>query len=90
MSYYIALFRQNQGGEWQADFPDFPHCKVSGINFKLASSAAAMALQECAVGRDVSLPRPSSLSDIEGDASLRSSYGAHLARAIISLIPLHR
>ena len=90
MSYYIALFRQCRGGAWQADLPDFPHCKVSGLNFRLASSAAATALRECAAGRDVSLPRPSTLSDIEGDASLQSNYGAHLAKAIISLIPLQR
>jgi hypothetical protein len=90
MSYYIALFRQGQGGEWQADFPDFPHCQASGLNFDLASSAAAMALRQCTSGGEVSLPRPSSLSDIEGDASLRSNYGSHLEKAIISLIPLHR
>lgn len=90
MSYYIALFRQCQGGGWHADFPDFPHCKASGPNFDLASSAAAMALRQCAFGADVSLPRPRTLSDIEGDASWQSNYGSHLARAIISLIPLRR
>jgi hypothetical protein len=88
MSYYIALFRQCQGGEWHADFPDFPHCKASGLSFELASSAAAMALRQCAVGGGISLPRPRTLSDIESDASLQSNYGAHLAKAIISLIPL--
>ncbi len=90
MSYYIALFRQCSSGEWHADLPDFPSCKVSGRDFRLASESAAIALRACASGGDRALPRPSSLTDIEGDASLRSNYGAHLAKAIISLIPLHR
>lgn len=90
MSYYIALFRQCRGGAWQVDFPDFPHCTASGPKLELASSAAAKALRECTSGRDASLPRPRSLSDIQGDASLHTNYGHHLGKAIISLIPLHR
>ena len=90
MSYYIALFRQGQGGGWQADFPDFPHCKASGLNFGLAAAEATLALRQCVSGRDVSLPRPSTLSDIQGDASLRPNYRIDLGKAIISLIPLHR
>ena len=86
MSYYIALFRQCPGGVWHADFPDFPACKASGPTLNLASSAAAMALTQCASQQGASLPRPRTLSDIEGDAELQSSYGAHLSKAIISMI----
>lgn len=86
MSYYIALFRQGQGGAWHADFPDFPECKASAPTLHLASSAATMALMQCASQQGKSFPRRRTLSDIQSDAALQSSYGAHLSKAIISMI----
>jgi hypothetical protein len=44
MKHYIAIFVENDVGEWRAIFPDVPGCEAKGFSLDDAKFAAATAL----------------------------------------------
>lgn len=87
MKHYIAIFVQNDVGEWRALFPDLPGCEAKGFSLDDARYAATSALTQC-IDVQESLPEPRDLAAIEQSSDWLAQNHIDLSRAIISIIPL--
>lgn len=88
MHHYITVFAKTDAGQWRAVFPDFPDCEATGDSLDATTISALMTLTQYAHGRGLPLPRPKSLSEVQGDAAWMAVCGIALEKAILSLTPL--
>jgi predicted RNase H-like HicB family nuclease len=88
MHHYITVFAKTDAGHWLALFPDFPDCEAGGESLDATTVSAIMTLTQHAHNRGLPLPRPKSLSEVQGDAEWMAGRGIAFEKAILSLTPL--
>lgn len=87
MKHYIAIFTQNDMGEWRVVFPDIPGCEAKGFSLDDAKFAATTALAQYIDGQ-ASLPEPMDLAAIERNRDWLAQNQIDLSKAVISIVPL--
>jgi predicted RNase H-like HicB family nuclease len=87
MKHYVAIFVQNDMGEWRVVFPDIPGCEAKGFSLDDAKFAATTALAQYIDGQE-SLPEPMDLAAIDRKADWLAQNHIDLSKAVISIVPL--
>lgn len=88
MKYYIAIFLEDDVGEWRAVFPDVPGCEAKGFTLDDAKFAAASALTQCIQENGAPPLHPMDMDAVQRSAEWLSQYNIDLSRAVVSMIPM--
>jgi predicted RNase H-like HicB family nuclease len=88
MKHYIAIFVENQVGEWRALFPDAPGCEAKGFSLDDAKYAAASALIGYLRESNAQTPLPMDMAAVHKSEEWLKQNQVDLSRAVVSMIPL--
>jgi predicted RNase H-like HicB family nuclease len=89
MEHYIAIFVEDQFGDWRAIFPDVPGCEAKGFCVDDVMFSATSALRRC-LAENGSLPSPPmDMADIPRMEKWLAENHIDLSKAVVSMVPLH-
>ena len=89
MEHYIAIFVEDQFGDWRAIFPDVPGCEAKGFCVDDVMFSATSALRRC-LAEHGSLPSPPmDMADIPLMEKWLTENHIYLSKAVVSMVPLH-
>jgi predicted RNase H-like HicB family nuclease len=83
VTHYIAVFVENDVGEWRVVFPHVPGCEAKGFSLEDAKLAATSALQRCIKKNGSSTASPTDKAPIH---EWLSQNHIDLSRAIVTAI----
>lgn len=84
MNHFIAIFVQDDIGEWRVVFPDMPGCEARGFSLDDAKFAATTALLYCVRNGGAPAPQPMSMAVLQEDWLTQNKVD--LSRAIVTTI----
>jgi predicted RNase H-like HicB family nuclease len=87
MKHYIAIFFENELGEWRVVFPDVPGFEAKRVTLDDAKFAAASALAQC-IHENGSLPlQPMDMSAVQRSEEWLAQNDVDLSKAVVSMVP---
>ena len=87
MAHYIAIFIENDVGEWRVVFPDLPECEAHGFSLEDSLFGAATALGRCIQDSGAPAPPPIDLAAVQHSDWLKHN-GVDLSKAIVTMVSL--
>ena len=88
MTHYIAIFVEDDFGEWRVMFPDVPGCEAKGFTLDDARFAAASALARSVEENGAPPPHPMDMDAVQQNGTWLSQHRIDLSKAIVSMVPL--
>jgi predicted RNase H-like HicB family nuclease len=89
MKHYVAIFVEDEIGEWRAIFPDVPGCEARGFCVDDVMFSATSALH-CYLEQNGSLPSPPmDMADIPCMEKWLAENQIDPSKAVVSMVPLH-
>ena len=88
MTHYIAIFLENDVGEWRVMFPDVPGCEAKGFTLDDAKFAAVGALVQFIRENGSPPSYPMDLETLQRREEWLSQNHIDLSKAVVSMIPL--
>jgi predicted RNase H-like HicB family nuclease len=89
MEHYIAIFVEDQFGDWRAIFPDVPGCEAKGFCVDDLMFSATNALHHY-LQHNGALPSPPlNIADIRCMERWLAENQIDPSRAVVSMVPLH-
>jgi predicted RNase H-like HicB family nuclease len=88
MKHYIAIFVENDVGEWRAVFPDVPGCEAKGFSLDDAKFAAATALARCIHQSGTPRPLPMDMAAVHRSEEWLEQNQVDLSKAVVTMIQL--
>jgi hypothetical protein len=87
MKHYLAIFVENDFGEWRIVFPDMPGCEARGFSLDDAKFAAATALVRC-LREYGTPPLPMDLAAVKRNEDWLKQNQVDLSKAVVTMIQL--
>ena len=89
MKHYVAIFVEDEIGEWRAIFPDVPGCEARGFCVDDVMFSATSALHRY-LEQYGSLPSPPlDTAEIPGMEKWLAENQIDPSKAVVSMVPLH-
>jgi predicted RNase H-like HicB family nuclease len=86
MSHYIAIFVENDLGEWRVVFPDAPGCEAKGFTLDDARFAAPSALAQFIQGAGALPLHPMDMDTVQLSEAWLAQHHIDLSKAIVSMV----
>jgi predicted RNase H-like HicB family nuclease len=88
MKHYIAIFMEDDVGEWRVVFPDVPGCEAKGFTLDDARFAAASALRRSIEESGSTAPAPMDLTAVRRSEEWLLRNQVDISKAVVSMIPI--
>jgi predicted RNase H-like HicB family nuclease len=85
MRHYVAIFMQDDIGEWRASFPDLPGCEARGFSLDDVKFTAETALAEWIRKNGAPAPLPTPMAALQQDWLTKNEVD--LSKAVVTMIP---
>jgi predicted RNase H-like HicB family nuclease len=89
MKHYIAIFVEDEIGEWRAIFPDVPGCEAKGFCLDDLMFSATSALHRYLEQNDPLLSPPRDRAEIQRVEKWLAENHFDLSKVVVSMVPLH-
>ena len=86
--HYLAIFVEDQLGEWRVVFPDVPGCEARGFTLDDAQYAAASTLSRCLQENGTRPPMPMDMAAVKKSDEWLKQNRVDLSKAVVSMISL--
>jgi predicted RNase H-like HicB family nuclease len=87
MKHYLAIFVENNFGEWRVVFPDMPGCEARSFSLDDAGIAATSALTRC-LRENGTPPLPMDLAAVQQHREWLELNHIDLSKAVVTMIQL--
>jgi hypothetical protein len=88
MKHCIAIFIENDVGDWRAVFPDAPGCEAKGFNLNDGKFAAATALVRWLRESSTPPPLPMEMAAVHRNEEWLEQNQVDLSKAVVTMIQL--